>query len=91
MSDPLKPVRPEQGKPRSYRSPTQNELMDELAGKIADENDARARQRFDEIWNPQKYYSPQKKKLMNWAAIASALFFLGLFLFCALLFSGTIR
>lgn len=72
MTTPLRPTgqranagqSPDQGRP-----PTTDEIVNRLARKIADEEDDRARQRFDEIWNPQKYWSADKKRNLNIATI----------------------
>lgn len=40
----------------------QDDMMDELAERIAQKNDERARQRYDELRNPQKYWTPQQKR-----------------------------
>ena len=53
MGEPLKPVGP-QWKPASHQNPLgQNEVIDKLAERIADENDQRVRQRQRE-WRDAK-------------------------------------
>ncbi len=81
MSEPLKPVSSGQDKPQSHIAPSQNEAMDELARKIAEENDARARQRFDEVVSPQKYYSAEKKRAMNWGILVCVLIIVAVIVF----------